>query len=109
MAGIDGRTGRGESRVIAFVQDGSFGDASPDAIRAIRAQLRGLGAELVVLSPTGGWSVRADDAVRQVVAADAVDVAAAAAIRHGVPGGSGAVFVIDGRGVVRFAHRPARA
>jgi xanthine dehydrogenase YagT iron-sulfur-binding subunit len=108
MAGLDGRTGHGESRVIAFVQDGSFGEASPEAIRTIRAQLRGLGAELVVLSAAGVWSVRADDAVEQVLAGDAIEVATAAAIRYGVPPGSDAVFVIDGRGVVRFAHRPAR-
>jgi xanthine dehydrogenase YagT iron-sulfur-binding subunit len=108
MSGLDGRTGHGESRVIAFVQDDSFGDATPDALRTIRSQLRGLGAELVVLSPRGVWSVRADDEIEQVLADDAIDVSTAAAIRYGVATGGDAVFVIDGRGIVRFAHRPAR-
>jgi hypothetical protein len=109
MDGLDGRTGHGEVRVIAFSQDGSFGSASPAALQALCAQLRGLGAELVVLSPAGVWSLRADDEVGQVRSAAAVEAAAAAAQRYAVPGGGDAVFVIDGRGIVRFAHRLARS
>ncbi|MBC7973700.1 MAG: hypothetical protein H7138_01855, partial [Myxococcales bacterium] len=78
MAGLDGRTGHGEVRVIAFAQDGSFGDEPPASIQALRAQLRGLGAELVVLSPTGVWSLRADDDVEPVLAVGAASVATAA-------------------------------
>jgi len=112
MTGLDGRTGHGVSRVIAFVQDGSF-SAEPaevpgPSIDRLRAQLRGLGAELVVLSPAGVWSVRADDAVERVLAVEARDVSAAAARRYGVADDTDAVFVIDGRGLVRFAHRATR-
>jgi hypothetical protein len=108
MAGLDGRTGHGEVRVIAFAQDGSFGHERATSIQAIRAQLRGLGAELVVLSPRGVWSVRADDEIEPVLAAGTGEVTIAAAARYGVPAGSDAVFVIDGRGIVRFSHRFAR-
>jgi xanthine dehydrogenase YagT iron-sulfur-binding subunit len=98
----------GEPRVLAFVQRAVFEPhtaATPEVVAALRAQLRGLGAELVVLSPAGGCRVSADDAIEPL---GAEDVAAAAAA-YGVASGDDAVFVIDGRGVVRFMHRPALA
>src|SRR5689334_5734041 len=98
------RTTHGEPRVIAFVRDG-FEDADPDALARIRAELRGLGAELIALSPRGVWWLGPDDAVARVDDAAVAGVAAAAQ-RFEVDGD--AVFVVDGRGVVRFAHRPAR-
>jgi xanthine dehydrogenase YagT iron-sulfur-binding subunit len=78
-------------------------------VRAIRAQLRGLGAELIVLSRAGVWWVRADDPVEQIADRDAIaaGVASAAAL-FGVAEREDAVFVIDGRGIVRFVHRPAQ-
>jgi hypothetical protein len=103
---------RGEPRVLAFVREAAFERdtaAAPEAVLAIRAELRGLGAELVVLSRAGVWWVRPDDAVERVDSegdAIAASVTAAAA-RYGVAEGDEAVFVIDGRGIVRFAHRPA--
>ena len=88
-----------EPRVLAFVRDAAF---APDQVTAaLRAQLRGLGAELLVLAPAGAWRVSADDPPEPA----AVDVTAAAA-GYGVVDGREAVFVIDGRGIVRFAHRP---
>jgi xanthine dehydrogenase YagT iron-sulfur-binding subunit len=96
----------GEPRVVAFVHDAAFAREAPEAIAGLRAQLRGLGAELVVLSPAGVWTLRADDPVERLVAADAAEVAAEAAARYGVADGHDAVFVVDGKGVLRFAHRP---
>jgi xanthine dehydrogenase YagT iron-sulfur-binding subunit len=90
-----------QPRVLAFAHAWSPVDEPPAALRAIRAQLRGLGAELHVLSPRGAWSVRADDPIEPI----ATDVAEAA-VQYGVAPGHDAVFVIDGRGI-RFAHRPA--
>ena len=107
LTGLETRTVHGEPRVLAFVQDRSFAHEHPEAIRALRTQLRGLGAELIVLSPTAVWSVRADDPVEQLGVCSgrlATDVAAAALL-YGVPEGGDAVFVIDSRGIVRFTHR----
>jgi xanthine dehydrogenase YagT iron-sulfur-binding subunit len=117
------RPTHGEPRVIAFAHAWSPDDESPEAIRAIRAQLRGLGAGLLVVSPAGAWSVRADDAIERVDSPEATgpghgdpgghgdhgDLATLAARYHVAPGDD-AVFVLDGRGVVRFTHRmPPRA
>jgi xanthine dehydrogenase YagT iron-sulfur-binding subunit len=107
--GVRALTPRGEPRVLAFVREGSFERdtaAAPEAVAAIRAQLRGLGAELVVLSRAGIWWMRADDPIEP--AEGDVDLAAAAAAEFGVAQDEDAVFVIDGRGVVRFMHRPAQ-
>src|SRR5205823_5871831 len=49
---------RAEPRVLAFLHAGGFEHDSA-AIAAIRAGLRGLGAELLVLSPEGAWWLRA--------------------------------------------------
>jgi xanthine dehydrogenase YagT iron-sulfur-binding subunit len=95
-----------EPRVLAFVDRAALEPdtaAAPEVVAAIRAQLRGLGAELVVLSPAGGWWVRADDAIEPLGAEDMAPAAAA----YDVAEGEAAVFVIDGRGVVRFMVRPA--
>jgi xanthine dehydrogenase YagT iron-sulfur-binding subunit len=104
---------RGEPRVLAFVQEAAFERdtaAAPEAALAIRAELRGLGAELVVLSRAAVWWVRPDDAIERVDReGDRISASvAAAAARYGVADGEEAVFVIDGRGIVRFAHRPER-
>ena len=98
----------GEARVLAFVHDGLRGER-PAGLAAIRAELRGLGAELVVVSPAGVWAVRADDPLEPLAAADgaaAGEVACAAACYGATD--DDMVFVIDGRGMVRFSHRLAR-
>jgi xanthine dehydrogenase YagT iron-sulfur-binding subunit len=96
--------------VLAFLRDGLGGERPIDErseLRAIRAELRGLGAELVVVSPAGVWRVRADDPLEPLAGAgDALATEAAATPEcYGVRPGEDAVFVIDGRGVVRFTHR----
>ncbi|HEX3765969.1 MAG TPA: (2Fe-2S)-binding protein [Kofleriaceae bacterium] len=105
VSGLEPRS-RGEPRVLAFVHAGL--DQEPPAdLGAIRAELRGLGAELVVISPVGVWRVRADDPLEpRAAAGDALAVeAAAAAACYGVRPGDDAVFVVDSRGVLRFTHR----
>ncbi|HEY0483268.1 MAG TPA: (2Fe-2S)-binding protein [Kofleriaceae bacterium] len=105
VSGLE-RRGQGEPRVLAFVR-GGLDHLSPEALRAIRAELRGLGAELVVVSPDGAWLLRPDDPVEPLAAAGdalAAEVAASAE-RFGVSAGDDAVFVIDGRGAVRFSYR----
>jgi xanthine dehydrogenase YagT iron-sulfur-binding subunit len=104
LSGLEDRASHGEPRVLAFVHDGLRGDR-PAGLAAIRAELRGLGAALVVVSPAGVWSVRADDPLEPLAAggdALAAEVACAAQC-YGVT--DDAVFVIDGRDVIRFIHR----
>lgn len=107
--GRDGRACHRAPRVLAFLYDAELDDDRPEsaaALRAIRAELRGLGADLVVVAPAGVWSVRADDPVEPLPEASdqlAAEVVQAAA-RYGVGAGEDAIFVIDDRGVMRFAH-----
>jgi xanthine dehydrogenase YagT iron-sulfur-binding subunit len=108
VSGVEQRPAHGEPRVLAFVHDWTLAGEPPELIAAIRAQLRGLGAELLVLSDAGVWSVCADDPIEPLGAPGdqfAADLATAAML-YGVRDRAGAVFVIDGRGVVRFAYRP---
>jgi xanthine dehydrogenase YagT iron-sulfur-binding subunit len=107
VCGLDS-PGRGEPRVLAFVH-GGVSHERPAGLGAIRAELRGLGAELVVVSPAGVWRVRADDPLEPLASAgDALATAASqAAASYGVSAGDDAVFVIDGRGMVRFSHQLA--
>ena len=104
VSGLERRTH--VPHVLAFVRDGLCGER-PIEPGAIRAELRGLGAELIVVSPAGVWRVRADDPVEALAGSGdalAAEVAGASAC-YGVRPGDDAVFVIDGRGVVRFTHR----
>jgi xanthine dehydrogenase YagT iron-sulfur-binding subunit len=109
VCGLDGLPGRGEPRVLAFVH-GGVSHERPAGLGGIRAELRGLGAELVVVSPAGVWRVRADDPLEPLASAgDALSAEVTTALaRYGVDAGEDAVFVIDGRGVVRFSHRLSR-
>jgi xanthine dehydrogenase YagT iron-sulfur-binding subunit len=108
VSGLERRTSRGVPRVLAFVHDG-LGHERPAGLGAIRGELRGLGAELVVVSPAGVWLVRADDPLEPLATAGDALAAEVAEASEGYAVGAGedAVFVIDGRGVVRFTHRIA--
>jgi xanthine dehydrogenase YagT iron-sulfur-binding subunit len=93
---------RGRPWVLAFARTWTpGGDAD-----AIRAQLRGLGATLFVVSDIGVWSFRPDDDVELTarpsirLSGEVDDLRA----RFGVCAAEDGVFVIDGDGIVRFAH-----
>src|SRR5512135_512278 len=58
----------GQPRVLAFVRDWSIECEQPETLRQIRGELRGLGAELLVLSDAGVWSFRPDDDIDQLAA-----------------------------------------
>src|ERR1043166_7817497 len=113
---LDGRRHRAP-RVLAFLYDAELDDDRPEsaaALRAIRAELRGLGADLVVVAPAGVWSVRADDPIEPLTGAsneandELVAEVAKAAVRYGVGAAKDEIFVIDGRGAMRFAYRLER-
>jgi len=87
------------TRVLAFVRRWSVEAEGPVALRAIRNRLRRLGAELIILSDTGVWSLRADDELQRSDRA-----MASAAILHGMRTRGDVIIVIDGAGIVRFAH-----
>jgi xanthine dehydrogenase YagT iron-sulfur-binding subunit len=97
---------RGRPWVLAFVRRWDHAE-----LPAIRAELRGLGAVLLVLSDDGAWWCHPDDALAQIAAPDPRFAPEVAAISrdYGVGMTDDAVFVLDGDGVVRFAHRPAGA
>jgi xanthine dehydrogenase YagT iron-sulfur-binding subunit len=89
----------GTPRVVAFVARWSAARERDD--RTIRAELRGLGAELVVFSRDGIWSFGPDDHVER---RDGDVIAAAREYR--VAPGHDAVFVVDEHDAIRFEHRP---
>ncbi|HEY4239632.1 MAG TPA: 2Fe-2S iron-sulfur cluster-binding protein [Kofleriaceae bacterium] len=91
--------GMGQPCVLAIVTDWGEPQRTPAALATLRAQLRGLGAHLIVVGPERAWSLGADDEL-----ADALDDHGAIAERYGVPAGREAVFVIDATGHVRFTH-----
>src|SRR5215468_3237164 len=96
---------RGRPWVLGFVRRWT-----PDVeAGAIRAQLRGLGAILLIVSNAGVWSFRPDDDVELSVGPSARlrrDLAELGAA-YGVDRGEDGVFVVDGDGIIRFAHAPA--
>jgi len=95
---------RGRPWVLAFVRRWKPG--VDDA--AIRAQLRGLGAILFIVSDAGVWSFRPDDDVELSAGSsprllrELADLGA----RWGVHAREDGVFVVDGEAIIRFAHAP---
>ena len=97
---------RHRPRLLAFVKAWSMANLEredPDLAR-VRAHLAELDTELVIVCDEGAWSFTRDREPQfcDRLAADATTAAAA----YGVT--AEAVFVIDHRGVIRFAHRPDR-
>jgi len=95
---------RPRPRLLAFVRAWSFDREADRELAHGCRQLAELDAELVIAGDEGAWSFVRD---RLPVFCDrlAADVATAAAA-YGVT--ADAAFVIDHRGVLRFAHRPHR-
>lgn len=99
---------RGEPWVLAFAH-GWTPDGDPDEQDAIRAQLRGLGAVMIIVGDAGVWWFRPDDDLERFASPGprlTLDVAAMAE-RYGVVDGTDAAFVVDAGGIVRFALVPA--
>ncbi len=96
---------RGRPWVLAFARRWTPGHDAD----AIRAQLRGLGAILFIVSEAGVWSFRPDDDIEltagpsRQLRREITELAA----RWGVDPREDGVFVVDDRGVVRFAHTPS--
>jgi xanthine dehydrogenase YagT iron-sulfur-binding subunit len=98
---------RGVPWVLAFARAWTPGHQQEMA--AIRAQLRGLGAVMIVIADAGVWWFDPDLDVDRFAApwAKLDDDVATIAGRYGVAPGTDAAFVIDEKGLIRFAHVPA--
>ena len=95
---VGGPQSRHRPRLLAFVRAWSIDDAD---VGQLRRRLAQLDSELVILCDEGAWSFDRD---RQPLRCElAVDTA-----RELYEVTTDAVFVIDHRGFMRFAHRPDR-
>lgn len=89
----------GRPRVLAFVRAWDPHSIAPRELSSIRAQLRGLGAIMIIAADAGAWSFAPDDDLERFTENDGT-----LAAEHGVEPGEDAVFVLDGDGKVRFSH-----
>ncbi|HWL87961.1 MAG TPA: 2Fe-2S iron-sulfur cluster-binding protein [Polyangiaceae bacterium] len=81
------------------------------ALQGLRAQLRGLGAALIIFSDDGLWCFRPDDDWELCVGREELDAAGLHALRasYGVKDDVPAFFLVDGQWKLRFAGQlPAR-
>jgi hypothetical protein len=76
------------------------------ALEAVRAELRGLGAVLLLISDDGVLAFGPEDEICRVGRGDARDAAGRGEVRarYGVPPGATGLFVIDGDLRLRFSH-----
>jgi hypothetical protein len=90
---------RHRPRLLAFVRSWSI-EAEP--LERVRERVAELDTELIIVCDDGAWSFTRDHDVRfcDRLAADVVTASAVYGVK------TDAVFVIDHRGVIRFAHRP---
>ncbi|WP_394835796.1 2Fe-2S iron-sulfur cluster-binding protein [Pendulispora rubella] len=97
----------GQTVILAFFDACGWQHASESAYRALRAELRGLGAVLVIVSHDGIWSFRPDDDLELCVGRDEIDTAQWDALRgrYGVRPGVPSFFIIDGESVLRGSHQ----
>src|SRR5260221_14300397 len=90
--------------LLAFLTDFSLREVGGDVLEDVRAELRGLGAVLVVVSTAGVFVLRADDAV-EPFAGDADAVLEALGVRRFVDGSfSAALFLVDEDRSLRFSR-----
>ena len=99
----------GRPRVLAFVRAWHPESTAPRELSSIRAQLRGLGATMIIASDAGAWSFAPDDDLERFTPNDGSTIKtpralATLAAQHGVESDEDAVFVLDGDGKVRFSH-----
>ena len=100
--------------VLAFVEGSSalVGGVDDEVLGAMRAELRGLGAVMIVVGGDSVWSFRPDDEVQRLAHAGELREGELERLRreHGVePGTALAVFVLDAEARERFEHRAAWA
>jgi xanthine dehydrogenase YagT iron-sulfur-binding subunit len=108
----------GEPNVVAFLDDcecltsltsptigvEDAGAAGP--LGQLRAELRGLGAAAVIVSCDGVWRFRPDDDLQLCASSAELDLASLVDLRrtYGAELGALSLFLVDGRGTLRFAR-----
>ncbi len=97
-----------EPIVLAFLDGWSLRDEQDEAMEALRAELRALGAVLVALTPEVLWCFRPHDETQTFATSIELDAEDLQAVRasYGLGGKSDALglFVIDGSNTIRFGH-----
>ena len=94
--------GDARPRIVVLARAWSPALAPAGELAAVRAHLRGAGAELLVIGEALAWTVRPDDDAIEPARCDARAIAP----RLGVRDGADAVFAVDGSGDVRYASVP---
>ena len=100
----------GQPLVLAFLTGWDPTCAADEALGGARAELRGLGAVLLVAAEDALWCFRPDDELELFASVDTGSGPDLLALRtrYGVhPGTPSALFVIDDAGIVRFVHAPS--
>ena len=105
---------RGRPFVVAFSSGWATEDGALAHEDALRAELRGLGASLLVIAAAGTWLLEPDDPVQRLLptaeaegrpgAHDAFGVRRDRDGTHAL-----ALFVVDAKGLVRWIHRAPHA
>src|SRR5689334_20138676 len=95
----------GLPKVLAFLDTWDPCGEGAEELASIRAELRGLGAMLIVVSRRDAWSFRPDDDIERFAAGPGLAAAIAEArAAYEVGPQTLAIFVIDEVGLIRFAH-----
>ncbi len=98
----------GETLVVAFADGADLFTraASKAALAPLRAELRGLGASLLVLADDGVWRFRPDDELELRAGREAIDARSMCELRrrYSVQSDVLSLFLIDGKGTLRFAR-----
>ena len=83
--------------MLAFLDGGFFTSADAGELARARAELRGLGAALLAVSPQGLWCFRADDELQVLATAEDVNPADLRRLREdcGVADGALGLLVLD--------------
>jgi xanthine dehydrogenase YagT iron-sulfur-binding subunit len=105
-------TFRQQPVVLAFLGDWDPLRTQRTLLDTARAELRGLGAVLLALSPRGLWCFRPDEDIQLFASPSSWNADDVAAMRanYGTAGnGQSAVFVIDSDHVIRFVHTSSTA
>ena len=97
----------GQAVILAFFDACGWQHAPAHAFRELRAELRGLGAMLVIVSEEGIWSFRPDDDLELSVPREELDEGRMDDLRaaYGVDAGVPAFFIIDGESKLRFSSQ----
>jgi len=98
----------GETLVVVFADGADLASrpASKAGLDPLRAELRGLGASLLIVAEDGLWRFRPDDEIELCAPRDTIDATSLyeLRLRYVVPTDVLSVFLIDGQGVLRFAR-----